>query len=153
MLPGIESDGAIRTRIYIDGYNLYYGCLKNTPYKWLDVHALVERILPTIMYQRAGAPIRYAFQSPAVKFFTAPILSAFARSDDSVSCQVNYHKALLADCGNQVKIISGYHDARPARAHKWLEGRSARECETVKSGSSRKNSLTSRWHYMRSATQ
>jgi 6-hydroxy-3-succinoylpyridine 3-monooxygenase len=95
MLPRIESDGAIRTRIYIDGYNLYYGCLKNTPFKWLDVQALAERILPTIMYERAGAPTRYAFQSPAVKFFTAPILSAFARSDDSVSCQVNYHRALL----------------------------------------------------------
>lgn len=27
----------LRTRVYIDGYNLYYGCLKGTPYKWLDL--------------------------------------------------------------------------------------------------------------------
>jgi len=27
----------LKTRIYIDGYNLYYGCLKGTPYKWLDL--------------------------------------------------------------------------------------------------------------------
>ena len=131
MQSGIENDGALRTRIYIDGYNLYYGCLKNTPYKWLDVRALVERILPTIMYQRDGVSIRYALRSPTVKFFTAPILSAFARSDDSVSCQVNYHAALQAHLGNQMEIIAGYHDAKPARAHRWIEGRAARECEMI----------------------
>lgn len=26
----------MKTRVYIDGYNLYYGCLKNSPYKWLE---------------------------------------------------------------------------------------------------------------------
>ena len=25
-----------RVIAYIDGYNLYYGLLKGTPYKWLD---------------------------------------------------------------------------------------------------------------------
>ena len=34
---------ALRTRIYIDGFNLYYGCLRQTPYKWLDLVALFER--------------------------------------------------------------------------------------------------------------
>ena len=24
------------TNVYIDGFNLYYGCLKRSPYKWLD---------------------------------------------------------------------------------------------------------------------
>lgn len=33
-----RTDGsALRTRLYVDGYNLYYGCLKNTPHKWLDL--------------------------------------------------------------------------------------------------------------------
>ena len=26
----------MRTIAYIDGFNLYYGLLKGTPYKWLD---------------------------------------------------------------------------------------------------------------------
>jgi len=26
-----------RTVIYIDGFNLYYGALRGTPYKWLDI--------------------------------------------------------------------------------------------------------------------
>jgi len=34
---------ALRTRVYIDGYNLYYGCLKNSPHKWLDVRALLAK--------------------------------------------------------------------------------------------------------------
>ena len=30
--------------IYIDGFNLYRGCLENSPYKWLDLVALAERL-------------------------------------------------------------------------------------------------------------
>lgn len=28
--------------VYIDGFNLYRGCLENSPYKWLDLVALAE---------------------------------------------------------------------------------------------------------------
>lgn len=35
----------MRTHIYIDGFNFYYGCVKGTPYKWLDFMALFKRIL------------------------------------------------------------------------------------------------------------
>ena len=35
----------MRTNIYIDGFNLYYGALKGTPYKWLDPKKLVKNIL------------------------------------------------------------------------------------------------------------
>jgi uncharacterized LabA/DUF88 family protein len=33
--------------VYVDGFNLYYGCLKRTPYKWLDLGALCTTMLPT----------------------------------------------------------------------------------------------------------
>ena len=36
----------IKTNLYIDGFNLYYGALKDTPYKWLDLAALSRRLLP-----------------------------------------------------------------------------------------------------------
>jgi len=36
----------MRTYVYVDGFNLYYSALKNTPYKWLDLRALFARILP-----------------------------------------------------------------------------------------------------------
>jgi len=35
-----------RTNVYIDSRNLYYGCLKNTPYRWLDVAEMAQRSLP-----------------------------------------------------------------------------------------------------------
>lgn len=35
-----------RANVYVDGFNLYYGCLKRTPYKWLDPARLAELLLP-----------------------------------------------------------------------------------------------------------
>jgi hypothetical protein len=32
--------------VYVDGFNLYYGCLRRTPYKWLDVARLASLLLP-----------------------------------------------------------------------------------------------------------
>ena len=34
-----------KTIVYIDGYNLYYGLLKGTSYKWLDLFAFARRLL------------------------------------------------------------------------------------------------------------
>ena len=36
----------MRTIVYVDGSNRYYGCLKRTPYRWLDLSALCGRLLP-----------------------------------------------------------------------------------------------------------
>ena len=33
--------------VYVDGFNLYYGSLKRTPYKWLDLGRLCSAMLPT----------------------------------------------------------------------------------------------------------
>jgi 6-hydroxy-3-succinoylpyridine 3-monooxygenase len=126
-----EIRGALRTRVYIDGYNLYYGCLKHTSYKWLDVRALVERILPSVLYEQDGVAVGHEFRLPAIKYFTAPILNSFARSEDSVACQSQYHSALRGHLGADLQIVLGHYDARPARAHAWVEGRAVRECETL----------------------
>jgi len=45
----------IKTNVYIDGFNLYYGCLKGTPYKWLDIDSLFRTLLPKNQIHR----IRY----------------------------------------------------------------------------------------------
>ena len=34
----------MKTTLYIDGFNLYYGVLKGSPYKWLDVVKLFTHI-------------------------------------------------------------------------------------------------------------
>jgi len=125
------SEGALRTRVYVDGYNLYYGCLKNTADKWLDLRALVVRLLANVPYERSGERVNYEFCAPTIKYFTAPILSAFARSNDSVICQSQYHAALRGHLGKELQIITGYHDARPARAHVWVESKAAAGCPVV----------------------
>lgn len=37
----------VRTNIYVDGFNLYYGSVKGTPYKWLDIAKLCSLLLPS----------------------------------------------------------------------------------------------------------
>jgi uncharacterized LabA/DUF88 family protein len=34
------------TVMYVDGFNLYYGALKGTAHKWLDLEAVARRLLP-----------------------------------------------------------------------------------------------------------
>jgi len=49
-----------RTRIYIDGFNLYYGAVKDTPYKWLNLRRMCELLLPEFSIER-------------IKYFTARV--------------------------------------------------------------------------------
>ena len=35
----------MRTFVYVDGFNLYYGALRGTPWKWLDLPALFAKVL------------------------------------------------------------------------------------------------------------
>jgi hypothetical protein len=56
----------VRLNVYVDGFNLYYGCLRGTPHKWLDLHALCCRLFPNDEIQR-------------IRYFTALISS---RPDD-----------------------------------------------------------------------
>jgi uncharacterized LabA/DUF88 family protein len=54
------------TIVYFDGFNLYYGALKGTPFKWLDLAALSRRLLPND-------------EVVAIRYFTALVS---ARPDD-----------------------------------------------------------------------
>ena len=35
-----------KTYVYIDGFNMYYGCLRRTPYRWLNLERLCHALLP-----------------------------------------------------------------------------------------------------------
>jgi hypothetical protein len=89
------------TVIYIDGYNLFYGRLRNTPYKWLDIVKLFDSIV------RVQTPSSKLIK---LKYFTAPIKANFAsHGRDSVSAQNTYHRALVTQYPDLVDIIMGYH--------------------------------------------
>lgn len=113
----------LRTRVYVDGYNFYNGCLKRTPYKWLDPQRLFSTVLPTISLTENGQQLSSALDPLAVKYFTAPILKKFARSNDSVPSQVAYHSALNMHLGSAIEIIHGYYDDKPARAYPYESGK------------------------------
>ena len=36
----------MKANIYVDGFNFYYGLVKDTPYKWLDLSTLFSLLLP-----------------------------------------------------------------------------------------------------------
>lgn len=52
--------GPARVIVYVDGFNLYYGSLRGTPYRWLDLGTLCSRLLPRD-------------QIVGIKYFTAKV--------------------------------------------------------------------------------
>ena len=111
----------LRTRVYIDGYNLCYGCLRNTAFKWLDVLALFEmQILPSILYKPApdADPATITLHPDcAIKYFTAKIIESAAKSKDSVSSQAQYHNALTTHCGGRLSFVMGHYSLYKANQH------------------------------------
>jgi len=51
----------MRTYIYIDGFNFYYGAVKDTPYKWLNFKKLFEYLLDS------------SHQIISIKYFTSMV--------------------------------------------------------------------------------
>lgn len=70
----------MKTTVYVDGFNLYYGAVKGTPYKWLNLDTLCRLLLP-------NNPIT------KIKYFTA-IVSARANDPDKPTRQLAYLRAL-----------------------------------------------------------
>ena len=82
-----------KTIVYIDGYNLYYGLLKGTKYKWLDLSKFTRMLLSS------------DHEVVAVKYFTSCTLT-YPHDNAAVERQNIYLQAIrsLAD----VKVISGF---------------------------------------------
>lgn len=70
----------MKINVYVDGFNLYYGCLRGTPYKWLDLAKLCQIMLPR-------DPIN------KIKYFTARVV-ARPGDPDQPQRQAAYLRAL-----------------------------------------------------------
>jgi uncharacterized LabA/DUF88 family protein len=70
----------MKTIVYIDGFNLYYGAVKRTPYKWLNVMELCSYLLPKN-------------QIIQIKYFTA-LVSARPHDPDQPNRQQLFLRAL-----------------------------------------------------------
>lgn len=128
----------LRTRIYIDGYNFYYGCLTKSQFKWLDVITLFEsKIIPSILYRSAKgadpAEMELVTES-AIKYFTAKIVESAAKAPDSVSSQAHYHNALSKKWGGRVKFVFGdysLYKAKQALISEDDPDRQPKDCDKV----------------------
>jgi uncharacterized LabA/DUF88 family protein len=68
------------TSVYIDGFNLFNGAVKGSPYKWLDLGALCRKLLPGHTIGR-------------IRYFTANVIG-FAHNPQAPSRQQIYLRAL-----------------------------------------------------------
>ena len=89
----------MRTFIYVDGFNLYYGELKSTPWKWLDLSSLFSKVLP------ANCNIL------TVKYFTAKVSST--PTDKLQPQRQDAYLRALRHCQPQVKVYFGHFLSHP----------------------------------------
>jgi len=100
----------VRTAFFVDGYNVVYGLLAGTPYKWLN--------LPTLL-----AHIAY-IENPqstlvSIDYFTSSVKPELAtRGRISKEAQDTYVRALKA---NNVAVHYGRHQLEPARAPRFVD--------------------------------
>lgn len=84
----------MRTYVYVDGLNLYYGLLKGTAWRWLDLFALFQTIL-----QPHNNIV-------AIKYFTSRVSAT--PGDRSKPQRQDLYLRALARHRPQVKVIEGH---------------------------------------------
>lgn len=90
---------AERTNVYFDGFNFYYGAVKDTPYRWCDVSRLCQLLLPNHSINR-------------IRYFTARVQP---RPDDPT--QPQRQQAYLRALGTiaNLSIHYGHYLSYPRR--------------------------------------
>ena len=96
----------MKTICYVDGYNLFYGCLKHSQDKWLDLYKL--------LYQQIIYPQNPTSQLVKIKFFNIKAKIA-THGQDANEAQQSYHRALEKCYPDTIEIIKGYYSLEQAR--------------------------------------
>ncbi|HUM63235.1 MAG TPA: NYN domain-containing protein [Anaerolineaceae bacterium] len=89
----------IPSYVYVDGFNLYYGAVKGTAYKWLDIQKMVQLILPKNQILK-------------IKYFTA-LVNARPQDPDQPIRQQMYLRALKTI--PNLEIVLGHFLTHPVR--------------------------------------
>ena len=90
----------MKTNVYIDGFNLYCGCLRGTPYRWLDVETLSRQILDS----------RHTIQR--IRYFTARVSPRLGNPGQDLR-QQTYIRAL--ETLPTLTVHYGHYLAHPVR--------------------------------------
>lgn len=98
----VEGKGgtSVRTWVYIDGFNLYFSAVKDTPLRWLDPHSLAGVLFPKNQIEK-------------LKVFTAKVQNRPSDADQRLR-QLIYWRALRTIPG--LEIIEGDFRTREVRA-------------------------------------
>ncbi|SDS32702.1 NYN domain-containing protein [Pseudomonas asplenii] len=100
----------MRTACFVDGYNLFYGLLAGSPYKWLDLPKLLAHILRT---ERPGNELT------SVDFFTSGVKPDLAtRGRVSKEAQDTYLRALIE---KGVQVHHGRHQLESGLAPRFVD--------------------------------
>lgn len=90
-----------KTAVYVDGYNLYYGRLRGTKFKWFDIVKFFDRLLASRDQNESLI---------CVRVFTAPALASFAsNATASVEAQAAYYRALHTLHPERFETVFGTH--------------------------------------------
>jgi uncharacterized LabA/DUF88 family protein len=90
-----------RVGAYVDGYNLFYGRLRGTAYKWLDIVGLVDDLLAERDQNETLVKLN---------LFTAHALARFAgHGTASVEAQTTYLRAMATRHGERFEAVFGAH--------------------------------------------
>lgn len=87
---------ALKTIVYVDGYNLYYGLLRRSPHKWLDLFSLFQ----DHVLGRDSDLVE-------VRYYTAPVLGRMCDDPQSSQRQRQYLEALRKTPPQKVCIVEG----------------------------------------------
>ena len=90
-------EAILKTYAYVDGFNLYYRALKNTPHKWLDLDAFLRRVFPRNKFE-------------LIRYFTAKVKPLSHDRDQRIRQEV-YLRALRTL--ENVRIHFGHFTSHP----------------------------------------
>jgi len=103
----------MKTIVYVDGFNFYYGLLRHSSYKWLDLVKLFEQELLPLHDPN--------IELIKVKLFTAPVLARFATNKaQAQNSQDRYWRAMTTLYPDKFEIIKGHYQASYQNAMKYL---------------------------------
>ena len=85
----------MKTFVYVDAFNLYYGTAKDTPYKWLDLQALCQIMIPKNTLHASSTSQRLLVDAFDNAFECAVIVSGDSDLRAPVQIVANrFHKTL-----------------------------------------------------------
>lgn len=105
----------MRTAVYVDGFNLYYGALRDSPYKWLDLRAMLRAVLSpenkVTLIKYFTAKVRGMPADPGVPRRQQTYLNAMTAHDPAI--EIIYGRffevpsSVTVGAGAQTRVVHG----------------------------------------------